>query len=83
MATVERLHKRFVEDGLERALSSYRRGGRAYARKLDMVRAPSSASHRARVAGGREPAGNPAWDSDDAPSLALDDPVHQVPTRTP
>jgi hypothetical protein len=34
-ATVERLRKRFVEDGLERALSPYRTGGRIYARALD------------------------------------------------
>lgn len=35
VATVERLRKRFVEEGLERALSPYRTGGRIYAKALD------------------------------------------------
>lgn len=34
-ATVERLRKRFVKEGLERALSPYRTGGRLYAKALD------------------------------------------------
>ena len=35
VATVERLRRRFVEEGLAAALSPYRRGTRAYARRLD------------------------------------------------
>ena len=35
VATVERLRRRFVEEGLAAALSPYRRGARVYARRLD------------------------------------------------
>src|SRR3712207_3959570 len=35
VATVERLRRRFVEEGLAAALSAYRRGTRVYARRLD------------------------------------------------
>ena len=34
-ASVERVRRRFVEEGLERALSPYRKGQRLYARALD------------------------------------------------
>jgi transposase len=35
LATVQRLRRRFVEEGLAAALGPYRGGGRAYGRKLD------------------------------------------------
>src|SRR5215213_9768322 len=35
VATIERLHQRFVEEGLASALSPYRGGKRVYERKLD------------------------------------------------
>lgn len=48
VATVERLRRRFVEEGLAAALSAYRRGARVYARRLDGDRRRNSSHWPAR-----------------------------------
>ena len=49
VVTIERLRRRFVEEGLASALSPYRGGKRIYERKLDG--APGGAPDRARLFG--------------------------------
>ena len=56
-ATVERLRRRFVEEGLEQALSPYRRGGRAYPRTLD----GAGEAHLVALACSTPPDGRARW----------------------
>ena len=57
VATVERLRQRFVEEGLEAALSPYRVGQRLYQRKLD----GAQEAHLIALACAAPPAGHGHW----------------------
>ena len=67
VATVERLRRRFVEEGLAAALSAYRRGTRVYARRLDgeqeahLVALACSAAPEGRGRQGRGRQGRGRW----------------------
>jgi transposase len=56
-ATVERTRRRFVEEGLEAALRSYRTGTRRYERKLD----GAQEAHLIALACSAPPAGRGRW----------------------
>jgi Homeodomain-like domain len=56
-ATVQRLRRRFVEEGFAAALSSYRRGGRVYDTKLDGERG----AHLIALACSTPPDGHGRW----------------------
>jgi hypothetical protein len=66
-ATVQRLRRRFVEDGLEAALSPYRVGKRLYQRKLDGEQGAEQRSAQADRPGLLHPARR-AWALDAAPA---------------
>jgi transposase len=57
VATVERLRRRFVEEGLAAALSPYRRGTRVYARRLD----GEQEAHLVALACSAPPEGRGRW----------------------
>lgn len=57
LATLHRVRQRFVEDGLEAALSPYRTGQRRYERKLD----GDQEAHRIAVACSQPPDGQGRW----------------------
>jgi transposase len=57
IATVERVRQRFVEEGLEAALRSYRTGTRLYARKLD----GTQEAHLIALACSKPPDGHARW----------------------
>ena len=56
-ATVERVRQRFVEEGVQAALRSYRTGTRVYARKLDGARE----AHLIALACAAPPEGRARW----------------------
>ncbi|MFE1599449.1 IS630 family transposase [Methylobacterium sp. ID0610] len=56
-ASVERVRRRFVEEGLERALSPYRKGQRLYARALD----GEAEAHLIALACSSPPQGRARW----------------------
>jgi transposase len=56
-ASVERVRRRFVEEGLERALSPYRKGQRLYARALD----GEAEAHLIALACSTPPQGRARW----------------------
>ena len=56
-ATVQRLRRRFVEEGLAAALSPYRRGTRVYARRLD----GEQEAHLVALACSAPPEGRGRW----------------------
>uniref|UniRef100_UPI003891D9C8 helix-turn-helix domain-containing protein n=1 Tax=Methylobacterium oryzisoli TaxID=3385502 RepID=UPI003891D9C8 len=56
-ASVERVRRRFVEEGLERALSPYRKGQRLYARALD----GEAEAHLIALACSPPPQGRARW----------------------
>jgi len=57
VATVERLRRRVVEEGLAAALSAYRRGARVYARRLD----GEQEAHLVALACSAPPEGRGRW----------------------
>ncbi len=57
VATVERLRRRCVEEGLDAALSPYRRGTRVYARRLD----GEQEAHLVALACSAPPEGRGRW----------------------
>lgn len=57
IATIERLRQRFIEEGLQAALRTYRTGTRTYARKLD----GAQEAHLIALACSAPPEGHARW----------------------